>query len=100
MRVFQLPETGKKFIITLLEMSVDAGLEFLKTQLSLTPIIVPDISIVRTLCSLLLAHLNIVSENGGFGTCNKIIQLQMNHFLESISLRLILIKAAPSGVFN
>ncbi|KAL5256854.1 hypothetical protein ACHWQZ_G011949 [Mnemiopsis leidyi] len=62
-----LPESGKKYLITLLEISVDAGLDFLKTQAGQTPIIVPDISVVRTLCSLLLAHLNIVSENGGFG---------------------------------
>ena len=48
-------------------MSVDAGLEFLKTQSGQIPVHVPDISIVRTLCSLILAHLNIVSENGGFG---------------------------------
>ena len=51
----------------MLEMSVDAGLEFLKSQSTQIPIKTPDISIVRTLCSLILAHLNIVSENGGFG---------------------------------
>lgn len=49
-------------------MSVDAGLDFLKSQTGQIPIRVPDVSIVRTLCSLVLAHLNIVSENGGFGT--------------------------------
>ena len=48
-------------------MSVDAGLDFLKSQKGQIPIEMPDISIVRTLTSLLLAHLNIVSENGGFG---------------------------------
>ena len=65
--VFQLPKTGKNFLASVLEMSVDAGLEFLKTQTGQIPVPVPDISVVKTLCSLILAHLNIVSENGGFG---------------------------------
>ena len=53
--------------MTLLEMSVDAGLDFLKQHATQVPISAPDISLVRTLCSLIAAHLTIVSENGGFG---------------------------------
>ena len=61
--------SGKNFINTMLEMSVDAGLDFLRTQAAQgqIPLEVPEISVVRTLCSLITAHLNIVSENGGFG---------------------------------
>eukprot|EP00116_Pleurobrachia_bachei_P008030 sb/3468292/ len=63
------PVQGKNFINTMLEMSVDAGLDFLRTQAEQgqIPLKVPEISVVRTLCSLITAHLNIVSENGGFG---------------------------------
>nr|KAI8735296.1 dynein heavy chain 6; axonemal-like [Biomphalaria glabrata] len=65
------PESGKHFLQSLFESSIDKGLNFLHKYKEHQAIIAPDLSIIATLCHILAAYLEFMTSHGGFGTLDE-----------------------------
>ena len=83
----QFPEEGKQHLLALFDHSVDKGLRFLKDHASELCCPVPGFSAVATLCHMLLALLEHVSnECGGFGPCSSYFKLDAQKQEEESSI--------------
>ncbi|XP_041352994.1 dynein heavy chain 6, axonemal-like isoform X2 [Gigantopelta aegis] len=66
-----LPDSGKQHLQALFEHSIEKGLAFLRKYKHFQMITVPELSIVSSLCHILMAYLDFISKNGGFGNPDK-----------------------------
>uniref|UniRef100_A0A1I8G1P7 Dynein heavy chain n=1 Tax=Macrostomum lignano TaxID=282301 RepID=A0A1I8G1P7_9PLAT len=62
-----LPESGRKHLLDLMERSVSRGLTFLREKPQHQLIRSPELGPVQTLCHLMSAMLNFMTDHGGFG---------------------------------
>ncbi|ESO83512.1 hypothetical protein LOTGIDRAFT_133247 [Lottia gigantea] len=77
----ELPDSGKSHLLKLFEHSIDKGLKFLKKYQKFQTIMVPEMSIVSTLCHLLSAYFDYMSKHGGFGNPGMKSPTQLLNFL-------------------
>nr|XP_039247972.1 dynein heavy chain 6, axonemal-like [Styela clava] len=61
------PQYGKKHLLSMFELSVDAGLQLVKRRRKLQHLPVPSTSLISSLCKLLQDFIFFMETNGGFG---------------------------------
>lgn len=64
-----MSQTGVSCLEFLIKNSVTDGLQFIKKHQKCQPFPVQDLAVVTTLCRILDAFFEFMSENGGFGKC-------------------------------
>ncbi|CAL1542606.1 unnamed protein product [Lymnaea stagnalis] len=63
----ELPESGRNFLNSLFEASIDKGLNFLHKFKEHQAVEAPDLSIIGTLCHIISAYIDFLATHGGFG---------------------------------
>ncbi|XP_063298016.1 dynein axonemal heavy chain 14 [Pelobates fuscus] len=67
----KLPPRGVQYLESLLSMSVEEGLQFIRKHKAFLPFPLQDVGVVMNLCKILQAFMDFMSVNGGFGQINE-----------------------------